>query len=244
MPIKKVKKQKQKQKQQQSVVVNVNTGRRATRRGPPRKARSGGGGGGTSFIPYPVYTNAPTDYAPIIHNLPAQYQNQPALSMPVQALANIPTANIPSAVAVEAFPIPTQLQTVREDNRPLVSAIKSSSFIEELKRAQGKRGASRLGTSVIGSNIKKPASTPFQEALEQSINTRSLRQSPAQFTSEVPTGLISPISMRSSPGSAFQGVNPMIERLPELKGLGEEQLKARKKEYDANRYKNKKMGPG
>ena len=165
MPIKKVKKQKQKQKQQQSVVVNVNTGRRATRRGTPRKARSGGGG--TSIIPYPVYTNAPGDYAPIIHNLPAQYQNQPALSMPVQALANIPTA-----VAVEAVP-PTQLQTNNEDERPLVSAVRpkkpvpasvigssaiTNQFISQVKTPN--RGLRPTSVRVPPT----PSPTPFQEA--------------------------------------------------------------------------------
>ena len=45
-----------------------------------------------------------------------------------------------------------------------------------------------------------------------------------------------------SPDSAFSGINPMKKpRRVELKGLGEEQLKARKAHYDAERRKYKKI---
>lgn len=102
-------KQKQKQRQSQRVVVNINTGRKTSTRKPA--SRRGGSGG--NFVSYPVYTNAPSDYAPIIHNLPAQYQNQPAITMPRQALENV---HIPPTIT---YPTPTTLQTNTANDRPL-----------------------------------------------------------------------------------------------------------------------------
>ena len=148
--VKKLKqKQKQKQRQHQSVVVNVHTTRRA-----PRKSKTPAKGLGTNFVPYPVYTNAHSDYAPIINNLPAQYQNQPAISLPVQALLNTSTPNYTS------YPLtPNQLQMVGHESNPLTSLVRkphpimSSALIDELKAVQRDRPESRLGEDIIGSNI-------------------------------------------------------------------------------------------
>ena len=238
MPKVKKQKQKQKQKQRQTVIVNVNQRATARRRAPSRRgggSRGGGGGGGVVSVPYPVYTNAPSDYAPIIHNLPTQFQNQPALSLPIQALENIPTATAVS------FPPPTQLQTVREDVRPLVSAMKTQSLLEELKEAQLKRDANRLGSITLGSNITpKRGLTPFQEELKQTIARRA--STPQQFTGEPSSSssFVRPISRHSTPSPMTMEENPML--------VSQEEKKRLKKIYDANKYQEKKaqkkMGPG
>ena len=243
MPIKvKKMKQKQKQRQHQSVVVNVHTTRRA-----PRKIKTPAKGLGTNFVSYPVYTNAHSDYAPIINNLPAQYQNQPAISLPQQAIANI-TPSIYAPMNISK----TQLQTSGEDNRPLVSTTFKkpiSSLIEELKRVQEERGPSRLGDTIIGSNIRREpfippglrddTSRPEPDTLTP-LNTRLLFEDDSSVTSL--SRLSSPAMFRASPSSAFSEINPMKKsRRVELKGLGEEQLKARKAHYDAERRKNKKI---
>ena len=230
--VKKLKqKQKQKQRQHQSVVVNVHTTRRA-----PRKSKTPAKGLGTNFVSYPVYTNAHSDYAPIINNLPAQYQNQPAISLPVQALLNTSTPNYTSHPLT-----PNQLQTVGHESNPLTSLVRkphpimSSALIDELKAVQRDRPVSRLGEDIIGSNIPRfSVFTPFQEELknhlifdDESMKSISRLSSPAFI---------------QSPDSAFSGINPMKKpRRVELKGLGEEQLKARKAHYDAERRKNKKI---
>ena len=240
--LKQKQKQKQKQRQHQSVVVNVHTTRA------PRKSKVSAKGLGTSYIPYPVYTNAHSDYAPIIHNLPAQYQNQPTISLPQEALANVSTVN-----PLSEYISPTRLQTNGEDNRPLISTIKKkpiSSLIEELKRVQEERGPSRLGDTIIGSNIRREpfippglrddTSRPEPDTLTP-LNTRLLFEDDSSVTSL--SRLSSPAMFRASPSSAFTGFNPMKLRKADLKGLPEEQLRARKQHYDAERYKNRKVGP-
>ena len=242
--IKQKQKQKQRQKQHQSVVVNVHTTRRAPRKSKTPSTKSLG----TNYVPYPVYTNAYSDYAPIIHNLPAQFQNQPAISLPVEALANVSTVN-----PVSEYISPTRLQTNGEDNRPLISTIKKkplTSLIEELKRVQEERGPSRLGDTIIGSNIRREpfippglrddTSRPEPDTLTP-LNTRLLFEDDSSVTSL--SRLSSPAMFRASPSSAFTGFNPMKLRKADLKGLPEEQLRARKQHYDAERYKNRKVGP-
>ena len=228
--IKQKQKQKQRQKQHQSVVVNVHTTRRAPRKSKTPSTKSLG----TNYVPYPVYTNAYSDYAPIIHNLPAQFQNQPAISLPVEALANVSTVN-----PVSEYISPTRLQTNGEDNRPLISTIKKkplTSLIEELKRVQEERGPSRLGNIILGSNIpRSEIGTPFQREL----HNRILFEDDSSLASI--SRISSPASFAVSPSSAFSEINPMKLRRVELKGLGEEQLKARKKQQDAERYQRLKM---
>ena len=125
MPVKKQKqKQKQKQRQSQRVVVNVNTGRAPARRRATPARRSGGGGGG---VPYPIYLNSPSDLSPIIQNLPAQYQNQPAITMPTN------TAPQPSPQAL-TYPTPTSLQAPTEDVRPLGASAKKINYTENPMR--------------------------------------------------------------------------------------------------------------
>lgn len=232
--------QKQKQRQHQSVVVNVHTARRA-----PRKSKVSAKGLGTSYIPYPVYTNAHSHYAPIIHNLPAQYQNQPTISLPQEALANVSTVN-----PVSEYISPTRLQTNGEDNRPLISTIKKkplTSLIEELKRVQEGRGPSRLGDTIIGSNIRREPFIPpgLRDGISRPesdtstpLNTRLLFEDDSSVTSL--SRLSSPAMFRASPSSAFTEFNPMKLRKADLKGLPEEQLRARKQHYDAERYKTER----
>ena len=239
MPKVKKQKQKQKQKQRQTVIVNVNQRATTRRRAPTRRGGGGGGGGGGGFsVPYPVYTNSPSDYAPIIHNLPAQFTNQPAISLPIQALENIPTAT-----AVE-FPPPTQLQTVREDVRPLISAVKSQSLLQELKEAQLKRKVSDLGGKTLGSNITpKRGLTPFQEELHQTLERRA--STPQLFTGEPSSSssFMRPISRRATPSPMIMEENPIHIPVRIVK-IPTEEARAKKKAYDAQRYQNKKMGPG
>ena len=216
MPTKKVKKQKQKQKQQQSVVVNVNTGtrRRASRRKAPTRSGGGGGGGGRGGTPYPVYVNSPSDYAPIVHNLPSQFQNQPAISMPVQALVNIPTGQTQPTV------LPTTLQTNTADNKPITLAIKprpstpptkppqTGSLAEQILKEHAKRAEKKLAKERAlvgvqeavkepGSNIpRSTAPSPFQVELLKKIEQRASPQLPSQFTSTPP---LSPLLVKPIP---------------------------------------------
>ncbi len=169
MPVKKTKtktKQKQKQRQHQSIVVNVNQQKApARRRRNPSSTGSRGGGGHTV-----VYTNAPSDYAPIIHNIPPMFQQQQTLSLPQSSLENIPSPPLTTQ------PIPTDLQTVKAEIKPLLSAIKpiiyeenpmnevrkrpasvSSPLIEELKQEQQRRA----------SGVFPTPRTPMTEAMEK-----------------------------------------------------------------------------
>ena len=270
-------KQKQKQRQSQKVVVNIHTGtkRKSSTKQRRRSVGSGGlGGGGGNFVSYPVYTNAPSDYAPIIHNLPAQFQNQPAITMPTRALENIPT--FPTIT----FPTPTTLQTVNEDERSLASSIqplsidtrpppprrviapptttivggktvqliaKPLTLMEELKIAQAKKalkGAS-LGSTILGSNILPSAKIhPFEEELQKSLSARASRTStPIQFTNEASPSIFRPVARRSTPSPMSEILEP-VGHIKVNSRLTEDQKREQKKAYDAERYKNKKMGTG
>ena len=147
MPKVKKLKQKQKQSQKQSVVVHVHT----SKRGKPRAKRGGGGGGQTGAGGRTIYTNAPGDYAPIIHNvIPPAFNNIPTISLPISALENRP---IPPTVV---FPTPTQLQTHTEDVRPLLSAIKS----EPVKRQPFNYVENPMNPSGFREEIEKKLASP------------------------------------------------------------------------------------
>ena len=122
-------KQKQKQKQSQRVVVNINTGRKASSRKPRRSGRSGSGGsGGGSALAnsggnFVSSYQSPIPYqTPILNDpyVPSQFQNIPTITMPIQALENIPT--LPTIT----YPTPTELQTATADVRPFGGSIASS----------------------------------------------------------------------------------------------------------------------
>ncbi len=188
---------KQKQRQSQSVVVNIHNKRTVSRRKAPTRGGSGGSG-----VPYPIYLNSPSDNAPIINNLPAQFQNTSAITLPVKALANIPTGT-----KVD-YPTATQLQTNTEDARPLVASSPIQSPIRNIKPPT----PSRL--------------TPFQVELQEAITARASRQAtPITFSGEPPESspfLVRPVARRliSSPSfgieniftpsqSPFMEINPM-----------------------------------
>ena len=196
----KVKKQKQKQKQRQSQRVVVNIHNKAPT---PRRRRSTTTAGKSSGVnvPYPVYLNAPSDYAPIIHNLPQQFTNQPAITMPVQALANIPTGQTQPTV------LPTTLQTNTEGNKPLVLAIKRpttpptkpppmGSLAEQILKEHAKRAEKKLAKELTGVKeaVKDPGSniprsttlSPFQVELIKKIDERALTEGNLRLTPQLP----------------------------------------------------------
>ena len=160
-------KQKQKQKQRQTVIVNVNTTRRGG--GSTNKRRSSSTA--SVRVPYPVYLNSPSDYAPIIHNLPQQFTNQPAITLPVKALANIQEG------APKTYPTPTQLQAPIDDVRPLNLSIKKepilsvSSLIQELKTAQS---SPSFGLRPSSLRLSEPPIRREEPALFTEIKTKRL----------------------------------------------------------------------
>ena len=229
-------KQKQKQRQSQKVVVNIHTGtkRKSSTKQRRRSVGSGGlGGGGGNFVSYPVYTNAPSDYAPIIHNLPAQFQNQPAITMPTRALENIPT--LPTIT----YPTSTQLQTNTEDVRPF----NTGSVMTQLS----------IDTRPPKPRLQYPAGH-----LEEVKEVMARRQSTGSIRSPTPSRPSS-FFMEENPLFQSRPVSPMstvlepIGNVPRQRGMTlteftEAEKKARKKAKDAERYQQqksqKKMGPG
>lgn len=198
-------KQSQRQKQRQSVVVNVHQTRApARRRATPARRSGGGGGGGVVSVPYPVYMNSPSDYAPIIHNLPAQYQQVPTPSLPVN------TAPVPSLEAL-TYPTPTQLQTPTEDVRPLVLSVKKEVRTPmrlgiDLAELKQKISSPTKGLTPLREN--KPISTPFKSnnpesplisAIQEEKKKRELSKIPQQVLKMKPEPTTPPLSRRVAP---------------------------------------------
>ena len=256
MPVKPKKtKQKQKQKQSQRVVVNINTGRAtARRRAPARRSGGGGGsvggGGGGGAFYTPIYTNAPSDLAPIIHNLPAQYQHLPAITMPTN------TAPQPSLQAL-TYPTPTTLQAPTEDVRPLggsAQSIASSIIPASIDTGPPRRPPAQLAELKSrlekGTGLKAIAEEPSASSKKGSPLIEQLRLAQAspklglrgtglttEIGSNIPkSGNLSPFqtelresisrrqSRETSPSSFFSGTNPMLGagvRAPSgLRGFG------------------------
>lgn len=227
---------KQKQRQSQSVVVNIHNKRTVSRRKAPTRGGSGGSG-----VPYPIYLNSPSDNAPIIHNLPAQFQNTSAITLPVKALANIPTGSTAD------YPTATQLQTNTEDARPLVASSPIQSPIRNIKPPT----PSRL--------------TPFQVELQEAINARASRQpTPTSFSGEPPESspfFISSVARRPTPiqsplgienifptsPSPFMETNPMVVPLnprrprTNLTGYSEEEKAEHRREVRRERQNQNKI---
>ena len=169
----KTKSQKQKQKQRQTVIVNVNTGRR----GSTNKKRSSSTA--SVRVPYPVYLNSPSDYAPIIHNLPQQFTNQPAITLPVKALANIQEG------ATKTYPTPTQLQTPIDDVRPLNLSIKPQGYINVGKTHDYIKKEPILSVSSLIQELKTAQSSPSFGLRPSSLRLSEppiRREEPALFT--------------------------------------------------------------
>ena len=201
MPVKK-QKQKQKQRQSQRVVVNINQRAPARRRATPAR-RSGGGGGGSVGIPYPVYMNSPNDYAPIIHNLPTQYEQQQTPSLPVN------TAPVPSLEAL-TYPTPTQLQTPTEDVRPLILSVKKEVRTPmrggiDLAELKQKISSPTKGLTPLKEN--RAVSTPFKSnnpesplisAIQEEKKKRELSKTPQNVVKMKPEPTTPPLSGRPS----------------------------------------------
>ena len=219
MPKVKKQKQKQKQKQRQTVIVNVN--QRAPARRRATSARRSGGGGG---IPYPIYLNSPSDLSPIIHNLPAQYQNQPAITMPTN------TAPQPSLQAL-TYPAPTALQTATADVRPLGGSAKKISNIP-----------SRSGGISIA-ELKNVLNSPSKGL--KSIDSRQTLPLEGEFFAP-PTRTLSSYPSSISIMSDITTPNELIGNIPrarnqDLTGMTPQQKYERQQLQTAELNKSKKI---
>ena len=227
MPKVKKQKQKQKQKQSQRVVVNINQRAPARRRATPARRSGGGGGGGAYPVYTPVYMNAPSDLSPIVYNLPAQYQNQPAITMPTN------TAPQPSLQAL-TYPTPTALQAPTEDVRPLGGAVKPitrattpprkappmGSLAEQILAEHAKR-AKKKETPIpakLPAIIEVKQQSPLIAEIQQKLGSpnKGLRQSPMPKAFEPPTtqspfqsalqGAIASREVRQSPSGIIRPI--------------------------------------